>query len=184
MGAWDGEGRDVLDQLSRRDHKFASGFTPLPYDGFANLHALTLDLGRCRARSAAAAADDGLCELLQRDLALCGVAGGREADSALCGGAVAGWHVAAHCGRCGIPGGPGADDRRGPDGQAAGGNAAHPADDESADLLGPGADRHRARRADAHDGSSAGARRRCISADTRSRSKARAPATWTTTTTS
>jgi tetratricopeptide (TPR) repeat protein len=45
VGAWDGEGRDVLDQLSRRDHQFASGFTPLPYDGFANLHTLTLDLG-------------------------------------------------------------------------------------------------------------------------------------------
>jgi tetratricopeptide (TPR) repeat protein len=45
MGAWDGEGRDVLDLLSRRDHKFASGFTPLRYDGFANLHTLTLDLG-------------------------------------------------------------------------------------------------------------------------------------------
>jgi tetratricopeptide (TPR) repeat protein len=44
-GAFDGEGRDVLAALSRRDHKFASGFTPLPYDGFANLHALTLDLG-------------------------------------------------------------------------------------------------------------------------------------------
>ncbi|MGA7343398.1 MAG: FG-GAP-like repeat-containing protein [Terracidiphilus sp.] len=46
VGAWDGEGRDVLDRLSRRDHQFASGFTALPpYDGFANLHALTLDLG-------------------------------------------------------------------------------------------------------------------------------------------
>ncbi len=43
--AWDGEGHDVLDALSRRDHRFASGFIPLPYDGFANLHALTLDLG-------------------------------------------------------------------------------------------------------------------------------------------
>ncbi|MGD0681619.1 MAG: CRTAC1 family protein, partial [Terracidiphilus sp.] len=48
VGAWDGEGRDVLDQLSRRDHKFASGFTPLPYDGFANLHKLTLDLGEVK----------------------------------------------------------------------------------------------------------------------------------------
>jgi hypothetical protein len=48
LGAWDGEGRDVLDQVSRRDHKFASGFTPLPYDGFANLHALTLDLGEIK----------------------------------------------------------------------------------------------------------------------------------------
>jgi hypothetical protein len=48
VGAWDGEGRDVLDQLSKRDHKFASGFTPLPYDGFANLHTLTLDLGEMK----------------------------------------------------------------------------------------------------------------------------------------
>ncbi len=45
VGAWDGEGHDVLDVLSRRDHRFASGFTPTPYDGFANLHALTLELG-------------------------------------------------------------------------------------------------------------------------------------------
>jgi hypothetical protein len=45
LGAWDGEDRDVLDRVSRRDHAFASGFTPLPYDGFANLHTLTLDLG-------------------------------------------------------------------------------------------------------------------------------------------
>ena len=45
VGAWDGEGRDVLDALSRRDHTFASGFTAAPYDGFANLHLLTLDLG-------------------------------------------------------------------------------------------------------------------------------------------
>lgn len=45
VGAWDGEGRDVLATLSHRDHQFAGGFTPLPYDGFANLHALTLDLG-------------------------------------------------------------------------------------------------------------------------------------------
>ncbi|MGD0158101.1 MAG: FG-GAP-like repeat-containing protein [Terracidiphilus sp.] len=47
-GAWDGEGHDVLDRLSRQDHVFASGFTKLPYDGFANLHALTLDLGEIK----------------------------------------------------------------------------------------------------------------------------------------
>jgi tetratricopeptide (TPR) repeat protein len=51
VGAWDGEGRDVLDEVSRRDHKFASGFTPLPYDGFANMHALTLDLGTVEAQA-------------------------------------------------------------------------------------------------------------------------------------
>jgi tetratricopeptide (TPR) repeat protein len=51
VGAWDGEGRDVLEQLRGRDHQFASGFKPLPYDGFANLHALTLDLGTLDAHS-------------------------------------------------------------------------------------------------------------------------------------
>ena len=48
VGAWDGEGRDVLDALSRRDHVFASGFKVAPYDGFANLHTLTLDLGEVK----------------------------------------------------------------------------------------------------------------------------------------
>jgi tetratricopeptide (TPR) repeat protein len=49
--AWDGEGHDVLAALSQRDHTFASGFTPTAYDGFANLHALTLDLGSVDAQS-------------------------------------------------------------------------------------------------------------------------------------
>ncbi len=48
FGAWDGEGRDVLDAVTRRDHVFASGFTPTAYDGFANSHSLTLDLGEVR----------------------------------------------------------------------------------------------------------------------------------------
>jgi tetratricopeptide (TPR) repeat protein len=45
LAAWDGNNKDVTDVLSRRDHKFASGFTATPYDGFANNHNLTLDLG-------------------------------------------------------------------------------------------------------------------------------------------
>ena len=45
LGAWDGNGKDVLQTISRADHEFASGFTPTPYDGFANEHTLTLDLG-------------------------------------------------------------------------------------------------------------------------------------------
>ena len=44
-GAWDGDGHNVLDELRQRDHKFVGGFTPSPYDGFANVHTLTLDLG-------------------------------------------------------------------------------------------------------------------------------------------
>ncbi len=51
LAATDGEGRDVLASLTTRDHRFASGFTPTPYDGFANLHALTLDLGPLDAQS-------------------------------------------------------------------------------------------------------------------------------------
>ncbi|HEV2214546.1 MAG TPA: ASPIC/UnbV domain-containing protein, partial [Terracidiphilus sp.] len=48
VGAWDGEGHDVLKTLSTRDHLFASGFTLTPYDGFANTHTLTLDLGELK----------------------------------------------------------------------------------------------------------------------------------------
>jgi hypothetical protein len=50
-GAWDGDGRDVLNVVSRRDHKFASGFTATPYDGFANVHTLTLDMGDVNTRA-------------------------------------------------------------------------------------------------------------------------------------
>jgi len=45
LGAWDGNGQDVLNLLSRKDHQFVSGFKPISYDGFANLHPFTLDLG-------------------------------------------------------------------------------------------------------------------------------------------
>lgn len=51
VAARDGNGRDVLDALSRRDHTFAGGFTPTPYDGFANLHTLTLDLGQVNVKA-------------------------------------------------------------------------------------------------------------------------------------
>ena len=51
VGAWDGLGNDALDVLSRRDHIFASGFTTSPYDGFANLHSLTLDLGEVNTQA-------------------------------------------------------------------------------------------------------------------------------------
>jgi len=51
LAAWDGNGADVTDVLSRRDHKFASGFTPTAYDGFAKNHYLTLDLGAVPTQS-------------------------------------------------------------------------------------------------------------------------------------
>ena len=44
-GAWDNQGRDVLQLLSARDHQYVRDFTNLPYAGFANTHTLTLDLG-------------------------------------------------------------------------------------------------------------------------------------------
>jgi len=43
--AWDNEGRDVLPLLDGKQHGYLSDFHALSYDGFANLHALTLDLG-------------------------------------------------------------------------------------------------------------------------------------------
>jgi len=51
LDAWDGNGNNVLEAIRHRDHTFASGFTAAPYDGFANLHALTLDLGSLDAKS-------------------------------------------------------------------------------------------------------------------------------------
>ena len=45
IGAWDNEGRDVLELLKARDHRFVSDFMKLPYDGFANRHSLELELG-------------------------------------------------------------------------------------------------------------------------------------------
>jgi tetratricopeptide (TPR) repeat protein len=51
VAAWDGDDKDALDRLSRRDHQFVSGFTPTPYDGFSNLHTLALDLGPQDAKS-------------------------------------------------------------------------------------------------------------------------------------
>jgi hypothetical protein len=44
-GAWDNDGRDVLDELRARDHRYVRDFRNLSFAGFANLHALTLDLG-------------------------------------------------------------------------------------------------------------------------------------------
>jgi tetratricopeptide (TPR) repeat protein len=44
-GAWDDHGRDVLELLSARDHKYVRDFANLQFAGFANMHSLTLDLG-------------------------------------------------------------------------------------------------------------------------------------------
>ncbi|MGH9704541.1 MAG: FG-GAP-like repeat-containing protein, partial [Candidatus Acidiferrales bacterium] len=44
-GAWDDQGRDVLPQLARRDRVYVTNFPNAPYQGFAALHTLTLDLG-------------------------------------------------------------------------------------------------------------------------------------------
>lgn len=45
LAAWDSQGHDVLPFLLKTDHRFVKGFTVLPYDGFAKLHWLELDLG-------------------------------------------------------------------------------------------------------------------------------------------
>jgi Tfp pilus assembly protein PilF len=44
-GAWDDRGRDVLPLLLERDRKYAMDFAAAPYQGFAAMHTLTLDLG-------------------------------------------------------------------------------------------------------------------------------------------
>ena len=44
-GAWDDHGNDVLPLLRSMDHIYVKDFTNLPYAGFTDSHALTLDLG-------------------------------------------------------------------------------------------------------------------------------------------
>jgi hypothetical protein len=44
-GARDDAGRNVLPALLRRDRRYVIGFDPLPFKGFAELHALELELG-------------------------------------------------------------------------------------------------------------------------------------------
>jgi len=44
-GAWDNDGHDVIDLLRYHDHQYVRDFHNLSYAGYANLHALTLDLG-------------------------------------------------------------------------------------------------------------------------------------------
>jgi tetratricopeptide (TPR) repeat protein len=45
-GAWDDHGRDVLPLLAQRDHQYVRDFTNLSYAGYANMHTLTLDVGK------------------------------------------------------------------------------------------------------------------------------------------
>ncbi len=45
VGAWDDNGRDVLEELRFRDHKYVRDFKNIQYAGYANMHKLTLDLG-------------------------------------------------------------------------------------------------------------------------------------------
>ena len=44
-GAWDDRGRDVLARLAEPDGRYVEGFAAAPFKGFAELHALELELG-------------------------------------------------------------------------------------------------------------------------------------------
>jgi Flp pilus assembly protein TadD len=44
-GAWDDRGRDVRPLLLERDRKYVTNFPDAPYQGFAAMHSLKLDLG-------------------------------------------------------------------------------------------------------------------------------------------
>ncbi|HWG57705.1 MAG TPA: FG-GAP-like repeat-containing protein [Candidatus Acidoferrales bacterium] len=44
-GAWDGRGRSVLPLLVEKDRNYVADFPGEPYQGFADMHSLTLDIG-------------------------------------------------------------------------------------------------------------------------------------------
>ncbi|WP_082125572.1 FG-GAP-like repeat-containing protein [Silvibacterium bohemicum] len=45
-GAWDDRGHDVLALIAKRDHQYVRDFDNLSYAGYANMHTLTLDVGK------------------------------------------------------------------------------------------------------------------------------------------
>jgi len=45
LGAWDGRGRDLRRELRARDRRYVTGFRPLPFVGFAELHGVEIELG-------------------------------------------------------------------------------------------------------------------------------------------
>src|SRR6185369_9267991 len=50
-GAWDSSGRDVLDLVSKRDHRYVRDFQNINFAGYAKMHSLTLDLGEWSDRA-------------------------------------------------------------------------------------------------------------------------------------
>ena len=44
--AWDTNGRDVLNLVRQRDHRYVHDFKNINFAGYSNLHSLTLDLGK------------------------------------------------------------------------------------------------------------------------------------------
>lgn len=46
VAAWGNHGHNVTAILRKKDGKFLEDFTDLPYDGFARMHSLTLNIGR------------------------------------------------------------------------------------------------------------------------------------------
>ncbi len=44
-GAWDNSGHNVLELLSKRDHRYVRDFQNINFAGYAKMHSLTLDLG-------------------------------------------------------------------------------------------------------------------------------------------
>ena len=129
LGAWDGEGHDVLDVLSQRDHQFASGFTPLPYDGFANLHSLTLDLGRVNAQSPLKLLMTGYVNYFSATSLYAAWQAGVKPISPYVEAQLPDGSWQRIRGRSRIPGGPRAHHCRRSDRQAAAGHASHPPDD-------------------------------------------------------
>ncbi len=131
VGAWDGEGRDVLDVLSRRDHKFAGGFTATPYDGFANVHSLTLDLGDVKASAPLRLLMTGYVNYFSATSLYAAWQGGIKPISPYVEAERPDGTWETIPGEAGFPGGAGADDCGGPDGETACGHAQDPAGEQS-----------------------------------------------------
>ena len=83
-GAWDDNGKDVLPLLAARDHKYVRDFKNMSYGGFANRHALTLDLGEWSPAAPIAAVPARFRRILQCQFDVRCLAGRCAAGASLC----------------------------------------------------------------------------------------------------
>ena len=138
-GAWDDHGDDVLPLLRTVDHTYVKDFTNLPYAGFTDSHALTLDLGAWTPERPLLLLLHGFIEYFSANSMYAAWQAGIAPVAALCRSSTPEWFLAAHHRRHGLPCRFTAHDSGRPHRESTCRESPHTYGYEPADLLGSGA---------------------------------------------